>query len=44
MLIRVQDGIIGEPVTLDMLACTGVNLRSHGSTRAPPREPRRNGY
>ena len=44
VLIRVQDGLIGEPVALKMLACAGVKPRRHGSIRALPRESRQNGY
>ena len=44
MLIRIQKCFVRKTITPEVLACTGVNLRRHGSTLVPPREPRRNGY
>ena len=44
MLIRIQKCFVRKTITPEVLACTGVDLRRHGSTLVPPREPRRNGY
>lgn len=43
VLIRVQDGLIGEPVAPEMLSSAGMKPRRHGSIRALPRESRQNG-
>ena len=43
VLIRVQDGLVGEPVAPEMLSSAGMKPRRHGSIRALPRESRQNG-